>query len=337
MKLTNARPLTVAEVKAHPEYLHVDWNLQPTKKADVTVAQSRGGPFKLAYEIHGHGPHKILWIMGLGGWMRAWQRQTKDFGHLQADKYSCLIFDNRGIGASDQPLLRYTTSEMAKDVVELLEHVGWTEERSVHVCGISMGGMIAQELALQIPNRISSLNLISTAPRIVRTLPYLENLRNRINLMIPKSLDVQIDNLKHDCYSDAWLSQPDESEHTVSPFPTNGDRICAGEVDKRTTPGALTRTGFLCQLAAAGFHYKSAEQLKQLGDAVGRERILVVHGKQDRMIGFVHGEMLLRELGGEESGVTKSFHEGLGHVMPIEMRKEFRELIEGRLGKCAAL
>ena len=56
------------------------------------------------------------------------------------------MFDNRGMGESDKPLLRYTTSEMAKDVVELLDHVGWTQERNVHVVGISMGGMISQEL-----------------------------------------------------------------------------------------------------------------------------------------------------------------------------------------------
>ena len=73
-------------------------------------------------------------------------RQTKDFGHTEADKYTCLMFDNRGMGDSDKPLLRYTTSEMAKDIVELLDHVGWTQSRSVHVVGISMGGMIAQEL-----------------------------------------------------------------------------------------------------------------------------------------------------------------------------------------------
>lgn len=50
------------------------------------------------------------------------------------------------MGESDKPLLRYTTSEMARDVIELLDHVGWTEDRSVHVVGISMGGMISQEL-----------------------------------------------------------------------------------------------------------------------------------------------------------------------------------------------
>jgi len=78
--------------------------------------------------------------------MKTWQRQLKDFGHTEADKYTSLTFDNRGMGESGKPLLRYTTSEMAKDLVELLDHVGWTGKRSVHVVGISMGGMIAQEL-----------------------------------------------------------------------------------------------------------------------------------------------------------------------------------------------
>lgn len=84
--------------------------------------------------------------MGLGGMKYAWQRQTKDFGHTQADKYSCLVYDNRGIGDSDKPRARYSTSEMAKDVIEVVDHLGWTDKRQLHVIGISMGGMIAQEV-----------------------------------------------------------------------------------------------------------------------------------------------------------------------------------------------
>jgi len=84
--------------------------------------------------------------MGLGALKWYWQRQTQDFGHDEASKYSCLIFDNRGMGESDKPLLRYSTSEMARDTLELLDHVGWTGKGSVHVVGISMGGMIAQEM-----------------------------------------------------------------------------------------------------------------------------------------------------------------------------------------------
>lgn len=188
-----------------------------------------------------------------------------------------------------------------------------------------------------IPKRICSLNLISTAPRIVRTKPYLENIRNRINLMMPKPLDEQIARVKNDCYSAAWLARPDETEPTVQSFPTNGDRFAAGEISKRSAPGAFTRQGFLCQLAAAGFHHKSAAQLKQLGDSVGRERILVFHGTADHMVEFVHGEMLLSELGGEEGGVTKVFLEGMGHVAPVEIRKEFNELIHNRIEKTESM
>ena len=50
------------------------------------------------------------------------------------------------MGESDKPVMRYSTSEMAKDTLELLDHVGWVGKRSAHIIGISMGGMIAQEL-----------------------------------------------------------------------------------------------------------------------------------------------------------------------------------------------
>ena len=124
--------------------------------------------------------------MGLGALKWYWQRQTKDFGHDEGQKYSCLIFDNRGMGDSDKPLLRYSTSEMARDLLELLDNVGWTGERSVHVVGISMGGMIAQEMvhspafvrkirmltpkqAYREPKRIASLSLVSTAAELMNT------------------------------------------------------------------------------------------------------------------------------------------------------------------------
>ena len=72
--------------------------------------------------------------------------------------------------------------------------------------------------------------------------------------------------------------------------------------------------------------------MKELGDKVGRERIMVIHGTEDQMITFPHGEKLLESLGGEEAGVTKHFIPGQGHVIPIEMREQFNawfvELIE---------
>lgn len=84
--------------------------------------------------------------MGLGAFKTAWQRQTKDFAHTKSSSYKSLIFDNRGIGESDKPLHRYSTWHMASDTIDLLDGLGWTSDRQLHVIGISMGGMIAQEL-----------------------------------------------------------------------------------------------------------------------------------------------------------------------------------------------
>jgi pimeloyl-ACP methyl ester carboxylesterase len=50
------------------------------------------------------------------------------------------------MGKSDKPIMRYSTSEMAKDIIEVLDHLGWTSERQLHILGVSMGGMIAQEI-----------------------------------------------------------------------------------------------------------------------------------------------------------------------------------------------
>jgi len=50
------------------------------------------------------------------------------------------------MGESGKPMQRYSTSEMAKDLLEVIDHVGWTKDRQLNVVGISMGGMIAQEL-----------------------------------------------------------------------------------------------------------------------------------------------------------------------------------------------
>ena len=165
----------------------------------------------------------------------------------------------------------------------------------------------------------------------------MENMRNRISLFWPKPLDAHIAKVKGDCFTPEWLVLPDEDEEVVQRFPTNGDRFTALEVRKRTNTLWYTRKGFLAQLYAAGFHHKSASQIKKIGDAVGRERILVFHGQRDALIQFIHAEMMLRELGGEESGVTTSFPKDLGHVAPYQLRKQFKEIIADRVEKTEAM
>ncbi len=89
----------------------------------------------------------------------------------------------------------------------------------------------------------------------------------------------------------------------------------------------------MLQAIAAGWHHKSAAELKELGDQVGRERIQVVHGDIDQMITVPHAEVLVRELGGEESGVKRVVMKGRGHVLQMEEREAFKKLVEELVDK----
>ena len=93
----------------------------------------------------------------------------------------------------------------------------------------------------------------------------------------------------------------------------------------------------MCQAIAAGWHHKSAKQLKELADKVGRDRIMVVHGTVDQMITAPHAEVLVKELGGEEGGVTRVIFEGKGHALMMEERWAFTKLVEEFVEKIEAM
>lgn len=293
--------------------------------------------------------------MGLGSFKTSWQRQVLHFGHERGDTYSVIILDNRGIGDSDAPLMRYSTSEMARDAIEVLEHVGWlpadvltspsiAPARTLHVIGISMGGMIAQELACLVPRHLSSLNLICTAAAIENTTTFWENMANRAQMLIPKSMEASVRDGSRNMFPLSWLLARDEAHLPVpgeTPkvsggpylhFGTNYERFVAGEMHKRLDAKRFTTKGFLLQLIAAGWHHKTREQLVAMADEVGRERILVLHGTADRMISVPHGEKLREYLGGEGSGLTAIIQEGMGHVPPLERFEWFHRLMEERIG-----
>jgi pimeloyl-ACP methyl ester carboxylesterase len=92
-------------------------------------------------------------IQGMSATHLAWGRP---FGSLLEQSFDCISFDNRGMGLSAPAPEPFTIAEMAADAVGLLDALG---VESAHVLGISMGGMIAQELALGHPKRVRSLTL----------------------------------------------------------------------------------------------------------------------------------------------------------------------------------
>ena len=153
-----------------------------------------------------------------------------------------------------------------------------------------------------------------------------------LNLRIPKSVDVQLDEVKSRV-SHSWLSAPDVDGE----FPTNGDRFAAQEITKRRDTNGFTRRGFLCQAVSTVTHKKNAEQLRQVRVTVGGSRIQILHGTIDNLITVPHAHVLYDRLGGDAAGVTKTIFEGRGHYLPWEERQKFRSLIEALVEKVQAL
>jgi 3-oxoadipate enol-lactonase len=104
----------------------------------------------------GSGRRPVLLVMGLGANGRLWAPAVR---RLLASGYDVIVVDNRGCGRSSTPWRPWTTRTMAGDAVAVLEELGVEQ---VHVGGASLGGMVAQELALEFPERVSTLVLSGT-------------------------------------------------------------------------------------------------------------------------------------------------------------------------------
>ncbi len=107
------------------------------------------------YKVQGQGEPLVL-IMGYAGDKTGWMFQTRAFKR----HFRVVTFDNRGVGKSDKPAGAYSTKMMADDTVGLMDHLGIEK---AHILGVSMGGMIAQEIAINYPERVNKLILGCTA------------------------------------------------------------------------------------------------------------------------------------------------------------------------------
>jgi 3-oxoadipate enol-lactonase len=128
---------------------------------------------RLAYRTEGGAAASappILFIMGLGMAGAAWRPQVEGL----RDAHRVAVYDHLGLGESDPAPPSPTMLTMAKDAIRVLDALGWSD---AHVIGVSMGGMITQELALLAPARVRSLTLVAThAGGVLASLPSVEGM-----------------------------------------------------------------------------------------------------------------------------------------------------------------
>jgi len=106
------------------------------------------------YEVHGEGD-PLLCVMGLAADTLAWTLQLPAF----SASHRTIVFDNRDVGQSSQATGSYEVADMAQDALALADAL---ELDSFHLLGASMGGAIAQEIALAAPDRVRTLTLAVT-------------------------------------------------------------------------------------------------------------------------------------------------------------------------------
>ncbi len=257
----------------------------------------------LAYGVRGERGSPVLLIMGFGVPGRAWVHQVPALS--QAHRVAW--FDNRGCGASAAAPGPYTMALLAQDARRLADHLGW--ER-FHLAGVSMGGMVAQELALADPGRLYSLALIATHPGgLGNRLPQLRGLLTFLQANA-RSLDTRLAALQ------ALLFPPE--------FLQTCDRTWLQEVLRADFGGAMPLANRLSQLAAVMRH-DTRSRLHRLAPIP----TLVVRPGQDLLVRPRGSDELARLIPGARllsypragHGVLRQCYEQLNPALLEHMRR----------------
>ncbi|KAH0830259.1 Alpha/Beta hydrolase protein [Lanmaoa asiatica] len=273
----------------------------------------------LYFEVHGSGPQKIIFIMGLNNSSFAWLPQVDHFGKLE--QYTTLVFDNRGVGMSGSPRGPYSTSGMAEDILCLLNYLQWTEDRSLHVVGISLGGMIAQELAYRIPERIMSLSLIVTRAggSTWANMPSLTGCLRFARLLTTSNPDQKLPIVEEMLFPNEWLHSLAENDPEGR---TNGE-VQRQLLRRRMEITKLqTLMGALGQMAAGLTHYMTPDRLAKVSASV--PKVLILSAADDILIPRTEGEELKRHMPEAEYQCW----EKTGHGVCGQYKERFNQLLE---------
>jgi pimeloyl-ACP methyl ester carboxylesterase len=230
--------------------------------------------------------------LGYGRWMWRWQRER-----LAEEGYRVVVWDNRGTGDSDEPAGPYTVEEMASDLEAVLADAG---VESAHVVGASMGGMIAQQYALDY-DRARSLGLLCTSHGGEEAVDTPEETQARM-FGVPDDVDER--------EAIRYKMKPAMTEE----FWRENDELIADIVDWRLESDASEAAR---EAQAAGVvEFDSSDRLGAIDIPV-----LVAHGTDDRVLPVENADLLYRKL----STVQLAVFEGGSHLFFIEQAERVND------------
>lgn len=250
---------------------------------------------ELYYERRGKG-EPLLLIMGMSGNTVHW---GEPFLTELEERFEVIAYDHRGIGQSAEHWDPFTITQLAEDARGLLDALGLDR---VHVCGISMGGMVAQDLALAAPDRVATLTLGCTycgGPESQFGTP--EDMQRIAEAMGSGDRELALRALYDINVSSAWGAEDGHYE-------LYRDRAVR-------YPAAVAFIGL--QMQAIAGHDTSA----RLGEITAPT--LVIHGTLDRLLPVANGELIGRLV--PEARVE--LFDGVGHLFFWERPAESAALI----------
>ncbi|HEX9204945.1 MAG TPA: alpha/beta hydrolase [Candidatus Deferrimicrobiaceae bacterium] len=225
--------------------------------------------FRMYYEGHGVG-FPLLMINGLGSDHLEWLHQLPAFALC----FRVVVFDNRGTGRSAVPPGPYTTAQMADDAAALLRFLGFGR---AHVLGVSLGGMVAQEVALRHPDLVDGLVLGCTGPGGTLSIRPSPEAMAAFALAKGDDPEAELRRMIPFLYTDACCREhPEEIEGFI----------------RRRMLNPTPPEGYAAQLAAAVTH-DASERLPRI-----RARTLVITGDADRLVNMENSRRLAERIPG---------------------------------------
>jgi pimeloyl-ACP methyl ester carboxylesterase len=249
---------------------------------------------QIYYEEYGKGD-PVLLIQGLGYPSGMWFLQIPDLSR----HFRTIVFDNRGVGRSDKPDEEYSVALMASDAAELLRVM---EIRKAHVVGVSLGGYIAQEMALQEPNRVDRLVLLATTCGGPEYLELTKDLWNETAAFRGLPPDEMI-------RKGMALAAAPGFARIHSELIEQGVRI---RMETLQPVYALTRQ------AAAAFNFNSKDRAYLIS-----HHTLILAGGQDRVMPL----QLTQELASRIPNVRFTVYPDTGHLIFLEKAREINQVI----------
>uniref|UniRef100_H3GEQ4 AB hydrolase-1 domain-containing protein n=1 Tax=Phytophthora ramorum TaxID=164328 RepID=H3GEQ4_PHYRM len=248
---------------------------------------------------------KETWTPTIETMLRQWEAMQPH------NRLRILTLDNRGVGGSTSPMGPYTTSNMAEDVLALLDHVGWEQ---AHVVGYSMGGMISLELAHMAPERVKSLSLLCTTRG--RYIPVCNGVLPMTRTLDHSDPDLETHNVLVVLYPPKFLSQ--DMENASRSIYEALFEVHKYLVENRETPRVF---GFVGQGSAVLSHFVSDERLHFIRDQ--QFPVLVLGGSKDVVIPAQETQTLYKHLASDHSRM--SMYEDAGHGAIIQYLDEVVE------------